>query len=99
MSDAQVWTVIGVLAAAFAATITVTTQLMMKSFSAQVQTIGVKVDSLQSEMVLRFQHVDVRMDGFEKRMDRFESWMDRLEKRVDDIDRDVQAITRRVMPE
>lgn len=99
MTEPQVWAVIGVLAAAFAATITVTTQLMMRTFAAQVATIGAKVDGLRAEMVLRFERVDERFERVEQRLGRVEQRLDRVETRLDGLDRDVQAITRRVMPE
>ncbi|WP_022890576.1 hypothetical protein [Agromyces italicus] len=98
VNDAQIWTVIGVLAAAFAGTIAVTTQLMLKAFAAQVGGIGVKVDALRDEMVLRFEQVDHRMSRVEGQMDRFESRLGGLESRFDALDRDVQAIARRVFP-
>ncbi|MBL5974631.1 MAG: hypothetical protein D3X82_12945 [Candidatus Leucobacter sulfamidivorax] len=92
MTEPQVWTALGVLAAALAGVITVTTQLMTRHMAALFS-------GLRTEMVLRFEHLEGHMDRFETRMDRFESRMDRLEKRVDGIDRDVQAISKRVFPE
>lgn len=92
VTEPQIWAAIGVLAAALAGTITVTTQMMMRTFAAQVATIGAKVDGLQTEMVLRFERVD-------ERVERIESRLGSVEHRLDGLDRDVQAITRRVIPE
>jgi len=91
MTEPQVWTALGVLAAALVGVIAVTTQLMMRHMASLFS-------GLRTEMVLRFEHLDESMDRFETRMDRFETRMDRLEKRVDGIDRDVQAISKRVLP-
>lgn len=84
MTEAQVWAVIGVLAASFIGTITVTTQLMMRTISAQI-------GGPRNEMTARFEKVDVRFAEVDRRLDR-------IENRFDGLDRDVQAIARKVFP-
>lgn len=106
MTEVQIWTVIGVLAAALTATITVSTQLMMR-------TITALIGGLQTEMVLRFQRVDgqfeavdrrfeqvdQRFEQVDQRLERLDQRVGKLEQRVDDIDRDVQAIARHIFPD
>lgn len=112
MTDAQIWTVIGVLAAALIGTITVTTQLMMRTITAQIgglrneMTVRFEKVDLQFEAVdrrfetvdRRFEAVDRRFDGMDQRLGRVESRLDRVETRLDGFGRDIQAITRRVFP-
>ncbi|MGD9606943.1 MAG: hypothetical protein AB7V10_05620 [Leucobacter sp.] len=99
MTEPQIWTVIGVLAAALASTLTFSAQATLRA-----------INSLRTEMVLRFQRVDenfgARFERVEERIDRVDASIERLdtrvgnlEKRVDDIDRDVQAIARHIFPD
>ncbi|UOE45562.1 hypothetical protein [Agromyces larvae] len=102
LNDAQIWTIIGILAAAFVGTITVTTQLMMRAFTAQLTGLGrqvesshamldLKIDHLREHLTDRLQRVETRLDGVETRLDK-------VEHRFDSLDRDMQAIARRVFP-
>ena len=96
MNEPQVWTALGILAAALTGMITVVTQMMMRAINARFDSVNdrfdalstnmnVKFDSLRTEMELRFQGVDQRFNT--------------VERRLDGLDGDVQALARRVMPE
>ena len=78
MNDAQIWTALGVFAAALATMITLVMANMNGKFAHLSEKIDTRLDALQMEMHLRFEAVDRR----------FES----IERRLDGLDRDVQGI-------
>ncbi|MFT4157914.1 MAG: hypothetical protein QM630_08320 [Microbacterium sp.] len=106
MNEPQVWTALGILAAALTGMIAVTTQLMMRTISAQFGTVNEKIDGLRTEMMIRFDNVDRRFEEVDRRFEqvdrRFEQVdrrLDRVERRLDGLDADVQAITKRMLPD
>ncbi|WP_308466449.1 hypothetical protein [Rathayibacter soli] len=82
LSDAQTWTVIGVLAAGFVGFMSVIVTLLNRTLSAELRGIRTELNAFRTEVALRFENI-------EKRMDRFET-------RLDGLDRDVQALTGKV---
>ena len=50
MNEPQVWTVIGVLAAALLGGLTVITQLILRTLQAEIGTVRVEIGSLRTEM-------------------------------------------------
>jgi uncharacterized membrane protein YciS (DUF1049 family) len=85
MNEPQVWTLIGVFAAAIFAMLGLVSGLFPQVVRAEIGRVGVQIEALDRK-------VDVRSDALERRVER-------LERKVDDIDRDVQAISRRVFPD
>lgn len=95
MDTAQIWAVIGVLAAAFFGMMTLTSTLFLRVIRSEIggvrgEICGVRgeIGSLRREMDARFNAVDVRFSGVENRLDR-------LEHRFDGLDRDVHYLMRR----
>lgn len=104
VSDAQVWTVVGVLATALfgvigALTWSVTRQtgMVMQVVRAEVGGLHARVDAVVEQMRVGFASLERRMDGLERRMDGLEHRMDRLETRIDGLDRDVTWLMRRAV--
>jgi hypothetical protein len=106
VTEPQIWTALGILAAALTGTIALSTQLMMRTISAQFATVNTKIEGLQTEMIVRFESVDRRFEQVDRRFEevdrRFvgiEKRLDRVEHRLDGLDGDVQALTKRLLPE
>jgi hypothetical protein len=89
LTDAQTWTVIGVLAAGFVGFMSVIVTLLNRTLSAELRGIRTELVGFRTEVELRFTAMERRMDGLERRMDG-------LETRMDGLDRDVQAIAAKV---
>jgi len=89
LSDAQTWTVIGVLAAGFVGFMSVIVSLLNRTLTAELRGIRTELSGFRTEVGLRFENIERRMEGFDKRMDRFET-------RLDGLDRDVQALIGKV---
>lgn len=96
MSDAQTWTIIGVLAAAFASFIGLTINLLGRTLSAQLGSIRYGLERLGQRVDRLEERIDQRMERFEQRMQGFEQRMQGFELRMESLDRDVQAIAARV---
>jgi len=106
LTEPQIWTVIGVMAATLGVLVTIVTQSFNRTMNAKFETVTagmnaqfkamdakigamdakfeMKFDGLRTEMVLRFEQVDTRLE--------------RLEARVDGLDRDMQSVVKRVFP-
>src|SRR5690606_22119601 len=69
MTEPQVWTVIGVLAAALTGMIAVTTQLMMRTFSAQFETVAQRFSAMSERLDDRFTSIDGRFESMERRFE------------------------------
>ncbi|PFG31822.1 hypothetical protein ATJ78_2803 [Paramicrobacterium agarici] len=92
MTEPQVWTLIGVFAAALFGMLT----LMSTTFIRVVRTeISSLRHELKADMATGFAAVRADITRLDGRMDRLDGRMDRLEERVDSIDNDVQALTKR----
>ncbi|MQA83855.1 MAG: hypothetical protein GEV03_04260 [Streptosporangiales bacterium] len=93
MTMSQVWAVIGIMGAAFAAMIGLVFRAMSqhgRALTAEVGTIHHKIDGLRNEMTAKFDHVFERIDSLSGRVER-------LETKVETLDRDVHSLTIRVM--
>lgn len=113
VTEPQIWTALGILAVALTGTIALSTQLMMRTISAQFATVNTKIEGLQTEMIVRFESVDHRFEQVDRRFEevgqrfdevdrRFvgiEKRLDRVEHRLDGLDGDVQALTKRLLPD
>lgn len=75
MTEPQVWTVIGVLAAALFGTITVVTSVL-------THTITVQIGGLRAEMVARFDAVDARFETVNARLEALDRDVQSLTVRV-----------------
>ncbi|QIM19151.1 hypothetical protein G7066_12275 [Leucobacter coleopterorum] len=65
-----------------------------------------RIDGLKTEMMLRFEKVDMRFEQVDQRFEQIElrigkveGRLDKIEKRVDDIDHDVQLISKNTFPQ
>lgn len=81
MTEAQTWTALGILGAAF---FSMTAVVLRLSGNLLVTQIGRVTDRLDT--------MDARFESIERRFDRIDTKLVRL----DDLDRDVQAITKRM---
>ncbi|TAM71899.1 MAG: hypothetical protein EPN48_00405 [Microbacteriaceae bacterium] len=82
MNDAQVWSIIGVLAATLVSTIIGFFTLFLRTMKAQFETVHVQLTGLRNEMDTRFDAVGARFDA--------------TDRRIDGIDRDIQLIFSKV---
>ena len=83
MTEPQVWTMIGLMAAVFFGTMT----LISTMFTRVVRS---EIGGLRGEMNARFDTVDVRFAAVNARFDA-------MDKRIDNLDRDVHTLTEREM--
>ncbi|WP_426517275.1 hypothetical protein ACPPVQ_20165 [Diaminobutyricibacter sp. McL0618] len=81
LTEAQTWTALGILGAAF---FSMTAVVLRLSGNLLVTQIGRVTDRLDT--------MDARFESIERRFDRIDTKLVRL----DDLDRDVQAITKRM---
>ena len=66
MNEPRIWAALGILAAAFAAMITVTTQLLLRTIPSSTATLQVEIASLRTELDLRFTGLQAQMDGLDR---------------------------------
>lgn len=85
MNEPQVWTLIGVFAAAMVGVITMTTRTMTTQFTALRNELKAEIGSVRNELG------SVRNE--------LKADIDSLRTQITHLDRDVQAISRRVFPE
>ncbi len=102
MTEPQIWTIIGVGAAALLGIITIVSTSFTRVLRTELGAIREVMDTRFGEIDRRFGDIDRRLDRMDQRFDRMDERLDRmderlgrLEKRIDDIDRDVQTLTRR----
>ncbi len=88
MDTAQVWAVIGVLAAGFFGMMTIVSTLFLRVIRAEI-------GGLRAEMRGRFEGIDGRFVGIDARFARVDEQFDGLGKRLDAMDRDIQFLMRR----
>ncbi|MQA87921.1 MAG: hypothetical protein GEV03_25675 [Streptosporangiales bacterium] len=100
----QIWAMVGIMGAAFAAMIGLVFRAMSQHGRALTAEVGglhhkidAKIDGLRNEMTARFDHVSERIDGLSGRVDKLETRFERLETKVETLDRDVHSLTIRVM--
>lgn len=66
MNEPRIWAALGILAAAFAAMITVTTQLLLRTIPSSTATLQVEIASLRTELDLRFTGLQAQMDDLDR---------------------------------
>lgn len=81
MNEPQVWTIIGVLAAALFGMITLMSTMFTRVIRSEIGRLEGKFDGLRGEMNARFDAVDVKFEG--------------VNVRIDNLDRDVQFLMKR----
>ena len=103
LNEAQIWTVIGVLAATLISTVGVMahfgTRLLQESIGRVLERIDARFEALD----YRFETIDARFGGLEARLTeridgldaRISARIDALDARIHVLDRDVQAIANR----
>lgn len=81
MNEPQVWTIIGILAAALFGMMTLMSTMFTRVIRSEVGRLEGKFDGLRGEMNARFDAVDVKFEG--------------VNARIDNLDRDVQLLMKR----
>ena len=66
MNEPRIWAALGILAAAFAAMITVTTQLLLRTIPSSTATLQVEIASLRTELDLRFTGLQAQMNDLDR---------------------------------
>lgn len=107
MDDPQIWTLIGVFAAAVLGGMTLMTTLIMRATTSAIDGlrgemtgrfdgVGAEMNGLRGEMNGRFDAVRAEMTGLRGEMNaRFDS----VETKIEHLDRDVAALGRKVFGE
>ena len=80
MTEAQVWTMIGVFTTLMLGTLTIIATLFVRVLRAGIGGVRTDIGSLRAEMNARFEAVDARFDA--------------VNTRIDGLDRDVQALVK-----
>lgn len=115
MTEPQVWTLIGVFAAALAGMITFTTQAMWRALTSRIDSLRdemrAEFASMRTETAARFDSMRTetatRLDSartetaarFDSVQTETAAQFESLRTQIAHLDRDVQAISRRVFPE
>ncbi len=100
MNEPQVWTLIGMFGAMMVGLITIITQTFMRTMSAKFETVNERIDGFKTEMVLRFERVDERMDeGFklvDRRFEQVDRQFEQVDRRLDKVDQRLDKLDTRV---
>lgn len=96
VTEPQIWTALGILAAALTGTIALSTQLMMRTISAQFATVNTKIEGLQTEMIVRFESVDHRFEQVDRRFEQVDRRFEEVDRRFDEVDRRFVGIEKRL---
>ncbi len=104
LTEPQTWTIIGVLAATLVGTITLVTQVMLRTITGQItslrnETTG-QITSLRTETTGQIaslrNETTTQIGALRTEMElRFQ----RVDDRFDGLDRDMQAVAKRVFPD
>ncbi len=89
MTDAQTWTVVGVLAATLISAVTVISRLATQTMQHGMGRVSDQIAALDVRLGERIDALDERLSG------RIDALDVRLGERIDALDRDVQAIANR----
>jgi hypothetical protein len=97
VTEPQIWTALGILAAALAGMISLTIVTLNRTITTQFQSLGMRIDSVETTMSTRFKAVEATMNtrfqAVEATMNaRFET----VNTKIDGLDRDVQALSVKV---
>ena len=87
MTEAQVWTMIGVFTTLMLGTLTIIATLFVRVLRAEIGGVRTDIGSLRAEMNARFEAVDARFEAVDARFDA-------VNTRIDGLDRDVQALVK-----
>ncbi|MBO1804453.1 hypothetical protein [Leucobacter ruminantium] len=106
MTEPQVWTLIGVFAAALVGMITFTTQIMWRSINAQFDSFRREMRSefaaARSELAAHRSETAAQFGSVRSEMEAHRSetaaQLESLRVQVSHLDRDVEALSRRVFP-
>ncbi|WP_157540882.1 hypothetical protein [Microbacterium sp. XT11] len=107
MTEPQIWTALGILAAALTGMIAVATQLMMRTIAAQFDGFGgmfaVRVEALRTEMIagfekvhLRFEAVDRQFEAVDRRFEHMDERLDGMDKRLDGMEKRLDGMDKRL---
>lgn len=114
LNDPQIWTIIGVFAAALFGMLTFMGQSFMRSLSVHTAQVTTKIETVEAKLETVEAKLESRLDAFDARLEsqrielggRIEVLgaemgmrLERLEGRVESLDRDVQAIAKKVFDE
>lgn len=88
MTEPQIWTALGILAAALITLITVTTQSMMRTITAQFE-------GLKTEMILRFERVDDKFDRVDEQFKRVDEQFKRVDERFEQVEKRFEQVDQR----
>ena len=69
MTEPQAWTMLGILAAAFAGTIAITTQLMMRTIETQFSSLGERFESVRRELKADIAGTHARIYGTDAKIE------------------------------
>jgi phage-related protein len=86
VTEPQIWTALGILAAALTGMISLTIVTLNRTITTQFQSLGIRIDSVVTTMNTRFEAVEATMNA------RF----DTVNSKIDGLDRDVQALSVKV---
>ena len=81
MTEPQVWTMIGLMAAVFFGTMTIISTMFTRVVRSEIGGLREEMTGLRGEMNARFDAVDARFDA--------------VNSRIDNLDRDVQFLMNR----
>ncbi|MFT4029051.1 MAG: hypothetical protein QM675_04175 [Protaetiibacter sp.] len=82
LTDPQIWTLIGVFAAAMFGVLGLIVPLVNRNMAAGFAAVNTKIDSLEKVMNAKFEAVDAKFDA--------------VYTKLDHLDRDVTAISKKV---
>jgi chaperonin cofactor prefoldin len=92
LTEAQTWTALGILGAAFFSMTAVVLRLSGNLLVTQIGRVTDRLDTQIGRVTDRLDTMDARFESIDRRFDRIDTKLARL----DDLDRDVQAITKRM---
>ena len=110
MTEPQVWTMIGLMAAVFFGTMTLISTMFTRVVRSEIgglrgemnaeigglrEVLHSEINGLRGEMNARFEAVDARFDAVDARFDAVDVRFDAVNGRIDNLDRDVQFLMNR----
>ena len=87
VTEPQIWTALGILAAAFVGLITVVTQQFTRALALQHEAVLATLEGLRVEMRLRFERVDERFAQVDQRFERVDERFAQVDARFAQVDR------------
>lgn len=107
LNEPQIWTALGILAAALVGVITVMTQFMLRSFHSLTNhfdtlftslrsELKADISGLRTEMVLRFEQVDRRFQEVDRRFEQVDQRFEQVDRRFVHLETQVENLERDV---